>query len=46
MYLFRDEIVPEVETFDDEHLSDKDKDYDLGMEKIISYDHDLKRGIA
>ena len=40
MHLFRDEIVHEVEISDNEHHSDNDKDYDPGMEKDISDDHE------
>ena len=41
MQLFRDEIVPEIETLDNEHHSELDKDYDPQMEKdIIDDDHD------
>ena len=39
MHLFREKIVLEVETFDNEHHSDKDKEYDSRMEKDISDDH-------
>ena len=42
MHLFRDEIVPEVETSDNAHHSDMDKDYNPEMEKDISDDHDLE----
>ena len=35
MHLFRDEIVPEIETSDNEHHSESDKDYDPEMEKDI-----------
>ena len=41
MHLFRDEIVPEIETSDNEHHSESNKDYDPEMEKdIIDDDHD------
>ena len=40
MHLFIYEIVPEVETSDKEHHSDKDKDFDPGIEKDIIDDHD------
>ena len=40
MHPFRDEIVSEVETSDNEHHSDKDKEYDPRIEKDISDDHD------
>ena len=43
MHLFRDEIVPEIETSDNEHHSESDKDYDPEMEKdIIDDDHDAE----
>ena len=42
MHLFRDEIVPKVQTFDNEHHNDTDKDSDPEMEKDISDDHDSK----
>ena len=35
MHLFRDEIVPEIETSDNKHHSKSDKDYDPEMEKDI-----------
>ena len=41
IHLFRYEIVPEIETSDNEHHSESDKDYDPKMEKdIIDDDHD------
>ena len=40
MHLFRDEIVLEIETSDNEHLSESDKDYDPEMEKDIIKDDD------
>ena len=41
MHFFRDEIVPEVETSNNEHHSELDKDYDPVMEKdTIEDDHD------
>ena len=43
MHLFRDKIILKVETSNNEHHSDKDKDYDPGMEKDISDDHDSKK---
>ena len=43
MHLFRDEIVPEIETSDNEHHSESNKDYNHEMEKdIIDDDHDSK----
>ena len=40
MHLFRDEIIPEVETSDNEHHSESDKNYDPKIEKDIIDDHD------
>ena len=40
MHLFRDEIVPDIETSNNEHHSESDKDYDPEMEKDIIDDHD------
>ena len=42
MHLFRDEIVHEIETSDNEHHSESDKDCDPEMEKDIIDDHDFK----
>ena len=40
IHLFRDKIVPEIKTSDNEHHSESDKDYDPQMEKdIIDDDH-------
>ena len=35
MHLFRDEIFPEIETSDNEHHSESNKDYDPDIEKGI-----------
>ena len=40
MHLFRDKIVPEIETSNNEHHSESDKDYDPEMEKNITDDDD------
>ena len=43
MHLFSNEIIPEIETSDNEHHNESDKDYDPEMEKdIINDDHDSK----
>lgn len=39
MHLFKDKIVPELETFDIAYHSDDNKDYDPEIQKDIS-DHD------
>ena len=40
MHLFRDKMVPEIETFDNKHHSELDKDYDPEMEKDIIDDEE------
>ena len=40
MHLFRDEIVPEIETSDNEHHSESDKDYDPEMDKNLINDEE------